>query len=111
MSRPKGMPKTGGRQKGTQNRVSVQVKEWLTSLIYRNRKTLEQDLATLEPKDRLMMLEKLMAYCVPKLQAQTIEAQLNEARKDPYLGMTLEQINAEIARLDALEEESVKGTI
>lgn len=64
-----GKGRLGGRQKGTPNKVTASVKEWLSALIDKNRKQIERDLKTLEPKERLQMLEKLMQYVVPKQQA------------------------------------------
>ena len=69
MARPKGTPKTGGRQKGTPNKVTASVKGWLSCLIDKNRKQIERDLKAVEPMERLQMLEKLMQYVVPKQQA------------------------------------------
>ena len=42
---------------------------WLTAVIEKNRKQMERDLKTLDPKDRLQILEKLMQYVIPKQQA------------------------------------------
>lgn len=67
--RPKGIPKSGGRQKGTPNRVTRDVREWLSKLINKSRRQIERDLQELEPKDRVMILERLMQYVVPKQQA------------------------------------------
>lgn len=67
--RPKGIPKSGGRQKGTPNRVTKDVREWLSKLINKSRRQIERDLQELEPKDRVIMLERLMQYVVPKQQA------------------------------------------
>ena len=50
MARPKGTPKTGGRVKGTPNKVTYSLKEWITSLIDKQRTQIEQDLQELEPK-------------------------------------------------------------
>ena len=66
MARPKGMPKTGGRQKGTPNKVTSSVKGWLSCLIDKNRRQIEKDLKAVKPLERLQMLEKLMQYVVPK---------------------------------------------
>ena len=55
-----GRGRLGGRAKGTPNRVTGTVREWLSGLIDRNRKQMEADLATLDPKTRLFMLEKLL---------------------------------------------------
>lgn len=64
-----GKGRLGGRQKGTPNKVTASVKEWLSALIDKNRKQVERDLKQLEPRERLVMLEKLMQYVVPKQQA------------------------------------------
>lgn len=66
MGRKKGTPKTGGRKKGTPNKVTTTQREWLARLIDSNRERIEQDINLLEPKDRLMMLERLMQYVLPK---------------------------------------------
>lgn len=66
MARPKGMPKTGGRAKGTPNKVTTSLKEWISLLIEQNREQIVQDLTELEPKERLQFLLKLMEYIIPK---------------------------------------------
>lgn len=67
--RPKGTPKTGGRKKGTPNKTTKAVKTFLTDLIASNKNQIKKDLKTVEPKDRLLILEKFMQYVVPKQQA------------------------------------------
>lgn len=73
MSRPKGIPKTGGRTKGTPNRISGTLKEWISSVIDKNRMQFEADIGKLEPKDRVLLIEKLMQYIVPKQAAQKVD--------------------------------------
>jgi len=65
-----GKGRLGGRQKGTPNKVTQSFKDWLQQLIDNNRQQIEDDLASLEPKDRLQMIEKFMSYCVPKAVSQ-----------------------------------------
>lgn len=67
-----GNPK--GRPKGTPNKVTSELKTWIQELIDGNRKKFEADLKGLDPKDRLMILEKLMQYVVPKQQSVSVEA-------------------------------------
>lgn len=70
MPQPKG--KTGnpnGRPKGSPNKTTQSVREWLTRLIDDNREQIRKDLAALEPKERLQVLEKFMQYTVPKMQS------------------------------------------
>lgn len=63
-----------GRPKGAQNKLSGTLKEWLADLLDRNRERIEEDLKALEPRDRLLMLEKLMGYVLPKCKAEEDEA-------------------------------------
>jgi hypothetical protein len=76
MSKAKGDQKTGGRKKGTPNKVSADLRGWINALIESNREQLEADLKALEPKDRIIILEKLMQYVIPKQQS------VREATKD-----------------------------
>ena len=66
MSRTKGTPKTGGRQAGTPNKVTGTLKDFISNLIENNREQIEADLKKLQPKDRLMILERLLQYVIPK---------------------------------------------
>lgn len=59
-----GNPK--GRPKGTPNKTTSEIRQWISCLIERNLPQLEADLANLSPKDRLVILEKLMQYALPK---------------------------------------------
>ena len=63
-----------GRPKGAQNKLSETLKEWLADLLDRNRERIEEDLKALEPRDRLLMLEKLMGYVLPKCKVDEEEA-------------------------------------
>lgn len=73
MSREKGTPKTGGRQAGTPNKVTGNLREFVSDLIDRNRDKIEDDISKLQAKDRLLIMEKLMSYVMPKKSESTIE--------------------------------------
>lgn len=73
MGRKKGTPKTGGRKKGTPNKVTSSLREWIAELIDNERERMLSDLQKLEPKDRLMMLERLMQYVLPKQHATRMD--------------------------------------
>ena len=65
-----------GRPKGTPNKVTSDLKEWINALINRNLSGIEKDLKGLEPKERLQIFEKLMQYVVPRQQSISVEAQI-----------------------------------
>ena len=73
--RQKGTIKTGGRQKGSPNKVTSAVKECISKMLtdYTNSETFLKDFSELEPKERLMIAEKLMNYVVPKMQSVAVE--------------------------------------
>lgn len=61
-----GKGRMGGRAKGTPNKITGTLKEWLNNLLDENREQIGQDLKALSPKDRLIMFEKLLQYVIPK---------------------------------------------
>ena len=71
-----------GRPKGKPNKITQDVRGWLSAVIDKNRKQMERDLKALEPKDRLQMLEKLMQYVVPKQQAVSTEIDFTKLSDD-----------------------------
>ena len=75
MARKKGTPKTGGREKGTPNKTSAQVKELITDLLQDNAERIRRDFAELTPAERIKAVAQLAAYIVPKQTAVSIEQQ------------------------------------
>ena len=71
--------KTGnpnGRPKGAPNKVTYDLRKWVESLVNKNLSKMESDLNKLEPRERLIILERLMQFALPKLQSVNIEAQI-----------------------------------
>jgi hypothetical protein len=66
-----------GRPKGTPNRVTAELREWISNLIDSNKEQIEKDLMSIEPDKRLAMLEKLMQYVLPKQKEEAIEEGTN----------------------------------
>jgi len=66
-----------GRPKGIPNKVTSDLREWTKRLIEDNREQLEDDLEALEPKERWAIVEKLMQYSIPKMQATTAQIDFN----------------------------------
>lgn len=96
MPQPKG--KTGnpnGRPKGSPNKTTQSVLEWLTRLIDDNREQIRKDLAALEPKERLQVLEKFMQYTVPKM--QSVEARVDIDRlSDSQIDQVINELSEKL---------------
>ena len=93
-----GKGRIGGRAKGTPNKVSSTVKDWISQLIDDNRVQIEKDIKKLSPKDRLQMFEKLMQYVVPKQQSVRADidlSKLSETQLDLIVDELTKNINDE----------------
>lgn len=89
--------KTGGRKKGTPNKSTTLGKQLIMSFLddYASSGLMESDFRAIEPKDRLIIAERLMQYTIPKMQATAIDlTSADSATK------TLEQRLAELATDD-----------
>lgn len=98
MARKKGTPKTGGRSKGTPNKTTGELKQWVQELIDGNRSQLEKDMKTLDPHQRWKIIEKLMSYTIPKMQnvqANIDLAQLSDEQIDNIVNNLLKSIENE----------------
>lgn len=85
--------KTGGRKKGTPNKSTMLGKEVIVSLLsdYSNSGLMTSDFMALDPKDRLVIAERLMQYTMPKMQATAIGLTTGDKEK------TIEDRLAELA--------------
>ena len=109
--RTKGITKSGGRQKGTPNRVTSDTKLWIKSLIDDNRDVFETDLKIIDPDKRLSILEKMMAYVVPKLSSVDVQTQINaeyEALERLLRATPDDAIERIVAKIKELENLSKK---
>ena len=59
--------KYGGRQKGTPNRITKELRSLLKDVMYDEIGALQERLDTLNPKERVELLIKLMPYALPKV--------------------------------------------
>jgi hypothetical protein len=83
--------KTGGREAGTPNRNTAEMRELINQFISNNWERVQTDFDKLEPKDRLQFFERLMQYSVPKLQSVNhefeLEAKLEKLTEDELDGV------------------------
>jgi len=60
--------KSGGRKKGTPNKLTKELREALKDVIFNELENIESNLEKLEPKDRVELLIKLMPFVIPKVE-------------------------------------------
>lgn len=68
--------KTGGRQKGTPNRLTKELRASLKNVLHNELENLVSNLDKLEPKDRLDVVVKLIQFVLPKI--ETVHYKENE---------------------------------
>jgi hypothetical protein len=59
--------KYGGRQKGTPNRMTKELRSVLKDILYQELEQIQEHLETLNSKERVELLIKLMPYILPKV--------------------------------------------
>lgn len=84
--------KTGGRQAGTPNKLTGDLRAKINTIIENQIDSIEVDLKALEPKDRLMILEKLLKYALPTLQAQSFDIDFQNL-SETQLNQIIDNIN------------------
>lgn len=67
MPAPKGNNYSPGRPKGSPNKETKKVRQWIGRFLEDNTQTLEDDILKLPPKDRVNAIMGLLEYSVPKL--------------------------------------------
>lgn len=78
--------KTGGRQKGTPNKTTAEIREKYQSLIEEVLPKLKDDLDALEPKDRIKIIIELSKFVIPTLKATELNP---DNPKDNVNGITV----------------------
>ena len=78
-----------GRPKGTPNKITADLREFISLLLNDNLEQLRADFEQLEGKDRLIMMERLLGYVLPKLSNITMneEPEMKDKRlsKEEFL--------------------------
>lgn len=95
MAFQEGHKKVGGRRAGTPNKATSSLRNWVRLFVTRNTKQMQSDLDALDPRDRLILLEKFMRYTIPQQQAVAAAVDLNRL-SDDQLNQVIEQIAANV---------------
>ena len=87
--------KTGGRQQGTPNKITKDLRERINGFLNDNWNSLQSDFKKLEPKDKLLFYEKLLQYGLPKLQSTELTGNLDRL-SDEQLDIIINELKASI---------------
>jgi len=93
-----------GRPRGSPNKTTSNIRKFVEALVRDNLFSMKKDLKKVSPKDRLMILEKLMQYTIPKQQQISVEAQIQAE----YAALELLLSNAPDEAIEAITERIVK---
>jgi hypothetical protein len=66
MPRAKGSVKTGGRKKGTKNKTSAELKQWVLQFVSANTERLNYTFSKLDRETQWAILTKMMSFVIPK---------------------------------------------
>lgn len=83
--------KGGGRPKGSKNKATSELRQIIQDFLDSNINKLQNDFDSLEPKERIDTIIKLMDFALPKLQRSTIDHTVN---KDEITSITRTIIKA-----------------
>jgi len=83
-----GKAKTGGRQAGTKNKVTTDIKTRIAALVDNQFEQAQKNLKKLEPKEHVTAYIKFLEYVLPKQREQKLDV---AARLE---AMTEEELNA-----------------
>ena len=64
-----------GRPVGTISKSTNKLRDWITDFLEENKDRVKEDWLLLEPKDRIVLFEKLLKYSLPTLQATTLSTE------------------------------------
>jgi hypothetical protein len=60
--------KPNGRPKGSSNKVTADLRKWITLLLEYNKEQFIRDLQAVSPEQRLSIYVKLVSYAVPRME-------------------------------------------
>ena len=80
-----------GRPKGKSNKVTGDLREWVSNFIDNNRAQIQRDWKGLTPKDRIILFEKMLKYVLPTLQTTNLTSDFDKLTED-QLDLIIERL-------------------
>lgn len=110
--RPKGLPRTGGRKRGSTNKVTKDLRETISVFLQNNASKMQEEYEKLDPKDKLAFFEKLIKYSIPVMSSvdqTTTSKSFEDYLKETSFNQSLEKLTDEElqAKLKDLQERMI----
>jgi hypothetical protein len=83
-----------GRPKGTPNKVSAEMKEKIQLFIANNFDTIQEDFNNVDPKDRLIIFERLLKYVIPA----KVEQEQKTPEQPDIISITIDGKNVDLSK-------------
>lgn len=102
MSRNKndGKGRLGGRAKGTPNKITTDLKEWITEILKNGEGLFAENLNSLEPREYVKVYVGLLNYVVPKQQSVSVDAQAEVKQHEQNKILSKEELKDLVKRLE-----------
>lgn len=71
-----------GKPKGAKNKITEDIRQFVSDLLDENRQQIIDDLKELEPFDRVRVFEKFLAYVLPKQRATDFNLNVGQLTDD-----------------------------
>lgn len=78
-----------GRPRGTPNKITQDLRKWVTGFLQNRTEEIEKDWKALDAKDRVILFERLLKYSLPALQSNAINF---ESFSDTALDEVIERL-------------------
>lgn len=77
--------KTGGRKKGSPNKVTKDLRELLKGLLDNEMENMQDHLEKMEPKERLDFIVKVLPYVMPRYESVSFNNDNNKSEENSFL--------------------------
>lgn len=112
--RPRGTPKTGGREKGTPNKVTADLRTWVNDILDNGKDTFIERLGNLDDRDYIRTFVGLLNYIIPKQAPTTPDDVLRKEKEmlqEMMLSLPDELINRLANKLNDLNDKENESKI
>tara|TARA_B110000046_G_scaffold162012_1_gene176050 strand:- start:960 stop:1415 length:456 start_codon:yes stop_codon:yes gene_type:complete len=97
----------GGRPVGAKNRTTYKTKEILANILENNIENIQEDIDSLESKDRLTFILNLASFVVPKLKSVEVQADVSHHNMLGLSGEEIIELEAEITTINERDDSDI----